>query len=70
MIMLVRKLHLTHKAVLEEKIDRLVTMRSKLTALDDEQNNSSNLGYFRLREEDRQEIPMTDMTEMIKINKE
>ena len=31
--------------------------------------NSSNLRYFSIREQDRQEISMTDMTEIIKINK-
>ena len=46
---------------LEEKIDRLMTMMSILTGQDDGQNNSLNLRYFKVREEDRQGISMANV---------
>ena len=55
---------------LEEKIDRLTVMMSKLMAKDDGQINSSSLRCFKAKEEDKQEIVMTNVTtirEIIKI---
>ena len=48
---------------LEEKIDRLMTLMSKLTMQDDGQDrtNSLNLRYIKVREEDRQGISMTNI---------
>ena len=46
---------------LEEKIDRLTEMLSKLTAKEDGTNKSSNLRYSKAKEEDRQEISMTNV---------
>ena len=43
-------------------------MMSKLTVQDDQQNKHLSLRYTKVREEDRQEISMTDVTEIIKID--
>ena len=46
---------------LEERIDRLTTMMSKLTTQDDGQNRQFNLRYIKARKEDRKQFSMTDV---------
>ena len=55
---------------LEEKIDRLTTMMSKLTSKYNGLINSSHLIYSKVKEENRREMSMTDVImirEIIKI---
>ena len=46
---------------LEDKIDRLTVMMSKLAA-NEEGANSLNLRYIKIKEEVKQEISMTDVS--------
>ena len=45
----IRRLHLIHMIVLDDKMDRLVSMMSKLTAQDDNQNKQFKPKIYQSR---------------------